>query len=172
MNTQEQTVRQTFSRFALQLYHLGYNFISFDSKGVARWSIICENAHDGLRIDFDVKTGRVKILTRAKEKARYTNLGELHKVLLYKAGVDYPKYTKSTETVITLLNITNGLIPLTFKTKSLFSSLTVFDLYPYGKVQNILFQSRGTANLVILDNKQESVTDFVEKVFSQRPIKS
>lgn len=172
MDKHEQKVRQMFSQFALQLYHLGYNFVSFNNRGVTRWTVTCENTNDELRIDYEVKTGKVKVITKEKEKLKYDNLEELHKVLLYKAGVEHPQYTKSTETVITLLNITNGLLPLSFKTKSLFFNLTVFDLHHFGKIQNIFFQSRGTTDFVVLDNNQVSLQSFVERVFPQRPVTS
>lgn len=168
MDLQERVVRQSFSKFILQMYHLGYNFIVLNTRGTTRWTVIGRSNTYGIKVVFDVKTCGVKVFSETGERYKYDDLEELHKVLLYNAGVEQPYYTDTTETIINLLKVTEGLIPLSFKTKSLLSNLAVFDLYNYGRIKNILVQKRDCKSFIILDNQIERLQNFLEKVFPHR----
>lgn len=164
-------LRKGFSNFTLQLFYLGYNFLVYDNRGTDTWTLVCENnSKVRITVYYNIRTGRIEATQKRLGRFYFNSLEEVYKILLYNAEVEEPEYIETTKILVTLINLTDGLLPFLFKTRNLHSDAGYFDLPYYGRVKNIRLSSRDGNNVIEIDNRKESLITFKSKVFSVNPI--
>lgn len=112
MQTAQEGLAVYFSKFIVNLYHLGYNFTACNTKSKAKWTLDCTDNHHKMRVTYNTHTNEVRVISSRGEKKEFSCLEDLYRILLHNASNELLRYTQSTLSLMSLISITEGVISI------------------------------------------------------------